>query len=79
MTIYKLAPTLNLLPNTPMPSLLTLPLKSLMGELKDLSYHHHYLIFEAHRSELPFANTRQKSAAFTTSRGLMGPLSTKES
>jgi len=78
-TIHKLAPTLNLPPNTPMPSLLTLPLKSPTGEPKDLSYHCHYLIFEAHRSELPFANTRQKSAASTTSRGLMGPLSMTES
>ena len=65
--------------NTPMPSLLTSPHKSPMGEPKDLSYHCNYLIFEAHRLKLPFTNTYQKSAASTTSCGLMGPLSTIES
>jgi len=78
-TIHKFAPTLNLLPNTPMPSLLISPLKSPMGEPKDLSYHHHYLIFEAHHSELPFANARRKSTTSTTSCGLIGPLSMTES
>jgi len=79
MTIHKLAPTLNLPPNTSMPSLLTSLLKSPMGEPKDLSYHCHYLIFEAHYSELSFTNTHQKSAASTISHGLMGPLSMTES
>jgi hypothetical protein len=78
-TAHKPAPTLNQPPNTPMPFPLTLPHKLPMGELEDPSHPLRYLIFEAHHSELPFANTRRKSATSTISHGLMGPLSIMES